>query len=57
MIPYNVIIRTATGGEDAILIVPWRQSEGGTEKNFSHQDAPLHYLNAAVRPGIRPLPF
>jgi hypothetical protein len=25
----------------------WRRNEGGTEKYFSRQDAPLHYLTAA----------
>jgi hypothetical protein len=47
----------ASGGEDAILIMPWRQHEGRTDKNFSRQDAPLHYLTEAVTPRIPPLPF
>jgi hypothetical protein len=47
---------TASGGEDAILILLWRQNEGGAEKNFSRQDAKLYYLTAAVTFGIPPLP-
>jgi hypothetical protein len=42
--------------EDAILIMLWRQNEGGTGKNFSRQDAPLHYLPAGITPCIPPLP-
>jgi hypothetical protein len=45
-----------SGGENAILIMVWRQNEGGAVKNFSRQDAPLHYLTAAVMFGILPLP-
>jgi hypothetical protein len=44
------------GGEGAILISLWRQNEGGTEKNFSRQDAPPHSLTAAITRGIPPLP-
>jgi hypothetical protein len=57
VIPYNIISRTATGTEDAIFIMLWRQNGGGTGKTFSRQDAPLHYLTAAATPGIPPLPL
>jgi hypothetical protein len=36
------------GGEDAILILPWRQNQGGTGKDFSRQDATPHYVTAAI---------
>jgi hypothetical protein len=42
--------------EDAILIMLCCQNEGGSEKNFSRKDAPLHYLTAAVTSGIPPPP-
>jgi hypothetical protein len=41
---------------DAIFLMLWRQNEGGTDKTFSRQDAPLHYQTAAVTSGIPPLP-
>jgi hypothetical protein len=31
-----------------MLIMIWRQNLGGTSKEFSRQDAQLHYLNEAV---------
>jgi hypothetical protein len=45
------------GGEGAILIMLWRQNEGGTEKKFRRQDSPPHYPTAAITRGIPPLPF
>jgi hypothetical protein len=48
---YRIISRAASRGEDAILIMLWRQNEGGTD-NFSRQDAPLHSLPAAISPHI-----
>jgi hypothetical protein len=43
-------------GEDAIFIFLWAQIGGGTEKNFSRKEAPLHYLFEAVTSGLPALP-
>jgi hypothetical protein len=47
---YRSMIGGENEGEDAILYMLWRKNEGGIGKNFSRQDACLHYLTAAVRP-------
>jgi hypothetical protein len=31
VIPYNIITRTVSGGEDAIFFMLWRKNEGGTK--------------------------
>jgi hypothetical protein len=35
-----------SAGDDVILLMLWRQNEGGTTKIFSRQAASLHYLTA-----------
>jgi hypothetical protein len=55
VISYNIMTRTASGGEPAILKMLWRQNEGVSDKNFSRQDAPLNYLRPAITPCIPPL--